>query len=172
MIFSPHKAICGCGFLCSQTQFRHGSECVLEYFAEQQGIFEDILDGHLCLLLSLMLQLSTHLLYLPPIFFRFLKVVFQKGVVKRWTEFEKWSGRGFCGILSIGLQRPGHIHPKSKNIFWICFLKKIAEKVRKSKIVLILHFWQMWFYFNHFDQISYHYPIKEQWKYWSPAWNI
>ena len=41
------------------------SKCLLEYFA-QSRIFRDILDGHLCLLLSVMLQLSTF--YLPTIF--------------------------------------------------------------------------------------------------------
>ena len=56
------------------------------------------------------------------------------------------------------------------------FINMISCHFMKSFVCfiedLILHFWQMWFYFNHFDQISYHYPIKEQWKYWSPAWNI
>ena len=63
----------------SQCHFRHGSKCVLEYFA-QPGIFGDILDGHLCLLLSVMLQLPTHLLLRQNLFRLFydLQLLFHK----------------------------------------------------------------------------------------------
>ena len=86
-------------FMFSKTQFRHCSKCVLEYFA-QQGIFEDILDGHLCLLLSVMLQLSTHLLFAKNVFF----LIFLEHIsVKISSNVELLSGRGFCKILLIGI---------------------------------------------------------------------
>ena len=61
-----------------------------------RGIFEDILDGHLCLLLSVMLQLSTF--YLPTIFSIsfFSQIYFCKSVIKYWPESSKLLIRCFC----------------------------------------------------------------------------
>ena len=71
------------------------SKCLLEYFA-QSRIFRDILDGHLCLLLSVMLQLSTF--YLPTIFSIsfFSQIYFCKSVIKYWPESSKLLIRCFC----------------------------------------------------------------------------